>query len=108
MAAPDQAGPETEAEADPQPRVVELVNSLTSAFESGLASYQEWKDKQRRHNHYQQKPETSESARVVRCALSVSLDTSSHRIKAAYQVGFALIGSDFATGDGQTACPPFN
>ncbi len=82
-------------------RVDALVNGLASAFESGLDFYTKWKRKLERQNHYRRHDKSS-SATANKCAVSTSLDVSSHRIKATYQVGFALIGSDFAAGDGSS------
>jgi hypothetical protein len=79
-------------------RVDRLVDDLTSAFEAALGFYSEWKQKQERNNHYYRKAATT-SAKESKCTLSTSLDISSHRIKATYQVGFALIGPEFARGD---------
>jgi len=67
-------------------RVDALVNNLASLFESGLDFYTKWKKKLERQPR--------------KDAVSTSLDMSSHRIKATYQVGFAMIGPDFSAGDG--------
>ncbi|KAK1830113.1 hypothetical protein QBC39DRAFT_309595 [Podospora conica] len=66
-------------------RVDTLVNNLASLFESGLDFYTKWKKKLERQPR--------------KDAVSTSLDMSSHRIKATYQVGFAMIGPDFSAGD---------
>lgn len=81
-----------------------LVDDLTAAFEAALGFYSEWKQKQKqeRNNHYYRK-ETTTPAKESKCTLSTSLDISSHRIKATYQVGFALIGPEFARGDCKSA-----
>lgn len=81
-------------------RVDRLVDGLVSAFEAGLDFYTKWKQKQERVNHYQKHERTS-SATLRKCAVSTSLDISSHRIKATYQVGFALVGPEFSYGDGK-------
>ena len=67
-------------------RVDALVNNLASLFESGLEFYTQWKKKLERQPR--------------KDAVSTSLDMSSHRIKAAYQIGFAMIGTEFSAGDG--------
>jgi hypothetical protein len=67
-------------------RVDALVNNLASLFEAGLDFYTKWKKKLERQPR--------------KDAVSTSLDMSSHRIKATYQVGFAMIGPDFSAGDG--------
>ncbi|KAH8906162.1 hypothetical protein BR93DRAFT_732215 [Coniochaeta sp. PMI_546] len=79
-------------------RVDSLVDGLTSTFEAGLHFYTKWKQRQERENHYQRSPRKVSPA-VSKCTLSTSLDVSSHRIKSTYQVGFALIGPEFAIGD---------
>ncbi|OIW26043.1 hypothetical protein CONLIGDRAFT_717683 [Coniochaeta ligniaria NRRL 30616] len=79
-------------------RVSSLVDGLTSTFEAGLAFYTKWKQKQERENHYQRSPRKVSPA-DSKCALGTSLDLSTHRIKTTYQVGFALIGPEFAVGD---------
>lgn len=79
-------------------RVDSLVDGLASAFEAGLDFYAKWKKKQERVNHYR-KQDSKSSTTATKCALSTSLDISSHRIKATYQVGFALIGPEFSSGD---------
>ena len=86
-------------------RVVSLVDGLTSTFEAGLAFYTKWKAKQERENNYQRSPPKKSTA-VSKCSLITSLDISSHRVKATYQVGFALIGPEFATGDSKLSSPP--
>jgi hypothetical protein len=86
-------------------RVASLVDGLASAYEAGLDFYTKWKQKQERENHYH-RPARKSSAALSKCALSTSLDISSHRIKATYQVGFALIGPEFAVGDGKVSPPP--
>ncbi|KAK5657452.1 hypothetical protein OQA88_3024 [Cercophora sp. LCS_1] len=79
-------------------RVDVLVNDLASAFESGLEFYTRWKQKLEAQNHYRRHRDTS-SPSAAKDAVSTSLDLSSHRIRATYQVGFALIGPQFSTGD---------
>jgi len=79
-------------------RVDILVNGLTSAYESGLDFYLRWKRQLESQNHYRRHQGTSSTA--AKDAVSTSLDMSSHRIRATYQVGFALIGPDFSAGDG--------
>ncbi|KAB5578292.1 hypothetical protein GE09DRAFT_1183933 [Coniochaeta sp. 2T2.1] len=79
-------------------RVASLVDGLTSTFEAGLAFYTKWKQKQERENNYQRSP-LKKSPADTKCSLVTSLDISSHRIEATYQVGFALIGPEFAVGD---------
>lgn len=77
-----------------------LVNSLASAYESGLDFYLRWKRQLETQNHYRRHQGTSSTA--AKDAVSTSLDMSSHRIRATYQVGFALIGPDFSAGDGSS------
>lgn len=67
-------------------RVDALVTNIAALFESGLDFYTKWKKKLERQPR--------------KDAVSTSLDMSSHRIKATYQVGFAMIGPDFSAGDG--------
>ncbi|KAK3689893.1 hypothetical protein B0T22DRAFT_528658 [Podospora appendiculata] len=78
-----------------------LVNGLTSAFEAGLDFYMKWKQKLESQNHYQGRKEKASSATASKCAVSTSLEISSHRIRAAYQVGFAIIGAEFSSGDAE-------
>ncbi|KAK3346591.1 hypothetical protein B0T25DRAFT_461829 [Lasiosphaeria hispida] len=79
-------------------RVDALVDGLASAFESGLDFYTKWKKQLETQNHYR-RHDKSVSPSASKCAVSTSLDISSHRIKATYQVGFALIGPSYAVGD---------
>ncbi|KAK0625523.1 hypothetical protein B0T17DRAFT_508502 [Bombardia bombarda] len=79
------------------PSVDKLVDDLTSAFEASLDFYTKWKKKQESQNHYHRR-ENASSTVFTKCALSTSLDTSGHRIRATYQVGFAIIGPEFAAG----------
>ncbi|KAK3313126.1 hypothetical protein B0H66DRAFT_485346 [Apodospora peruviana] len=81
-------------------RVDQLVDDLTSSFEAGLEFYVKWKKKLESRNHYRRHDKTS-SATTSKCAVSTSLDISSHRIRATYQVGSAILGSDFTVGDAE-------
>lgn len=85
-------------------RVASLVDGLTSTFEAGLEYYTRWKQKQELENHYH-RPPPKVSPTASKCTVSASLDISSHRIKATYQVGFALIGPEFAVGDSGSISP---
>jgi hypothetical protein len=86
-------------------RVDALVNSLASVYESGLDFYLRWKRQLESQNHYR-RHEGSSPAAATQDAVSTSLDMSSHRIRATYQVGLALIGPDFSAGDGTPPrCP---
>lgn len=80
-------------------RVDALVNGLADAFESGLDFYTKWKKKLEIQNHYR-RTQGGSSPAASKDAVSTSLDMSSHRIRATYQVGFALIGPEFSAGDG--------
>ncbi|KAK1752955.1 hypothetical protein QBC47DRAFT_387433 [Echria macrotheca] len=79
-------------------RVDALVRDVASAFELGLDFYTKFKQKLESQNHYRRHKDTTPAA-ASKDALSTSLDLSSHRIRATYQVGFALIGPDFSAGD---------
>ncbi|KAK3376894.1 hypothetical protein B0T24DRAFT_232256 [Lasiosphaeria ovina] len=79
-------------------RVDALVDGLAEAFEAGLDFYMRWKKRVDNQNHYR-RPEKASPAATSKCAVSTSLDMSSHRIRATYQVGFALIGPEFSAGD---------
>ncbi|KAK4445527.1 hypothetical protein QBC34DRAFT_162832 [Podospora aff. communis PSN243] len=79
-------------------RVDALVNGLADAFESGLDFYTKWKKRLEHQNHYR-RTEGGSSPAASKDAVSTSLDMSSHRIRATYQVGFALIGPQFSAGD---------
>lgn len=86
-------------------RVDVLVNDLASAFESGLEFYTKWKQKLETLNHYRRHRDMS-SPSAAKDAVSTSLDLSCHRIRATYQVGFALIGPQFSAGDGGCSRTP--
>ncbi|KAK3385391.1 hypothetical protein B0H63DRAFT_449449 [Podospora didyma] len=79
-------------------RVDALVDGFAQAFEAGLDFYSQWKKRVESENHYQRK-ENAASIATTKDALSTSLDMSNHRIRATYQVGFALIGPDYSAGD---------
>ncbi|KAH8899162.1 hypothetical protein GQ53DRAFT_836245 [Thozetella sp. PMI_491] len=74
-----------------------LVRSLGAAFEAGLDSLARWDTRQHAGNHYHGRPASAPA--TVKCALSASYDVSSHRIRATYQVAFAIIGLEFAVGN---------
>ncbi|KAK0671499.1 hypothetical protein QBC41DRAFT_315453 [Cercophora samala] len=78
-------------------RVDGLVERLASALEAGLDFYNTWLQSQQASNGYR----TPARARPIKCAVSTSLDMSSYRIQSTYQIGFTLIGPDFAAGDDQ-------
>ncbi|KAK0712856.1 hypothetical protein B0T26DRAFT_650815 [Lasiosphaeria miniovina] len=86
-------------------RVDALVDGLAEAFEAGLDFYMRWKKRVDSQNHYR-RPEKASPAATSKCAVSTSLDMSSHRIRATYQVGFALIGPEFSAGDGSSSVFP--
>lgn len=79
-------------------RVDALVKGLAEAYESGLEFYIKWKKKLEDQNHYR-RTEGGASSAASKDAIGTSLDMSSQRIRATYQVGFALIGPDFSAGD---------
>ncbi|KAK4182985.1 hypothetical protein QBC35DRAFT_526383 [Podospora australis] len=82
-------------------RVDALVDSLASAFDTGLELYTTWKQRQETENHYHGHKRAA-STGPTKCAVSTSLDISSYRIRSTYQIGFTLIGPDFAAGDDLT------
>lgn len=79
-------------------RVSQLVEELASSFEEGLEFYVKWKKKLESRNHYRRNEKVASTA--SKCAVSTSLDVSSHRIRASYQIGSAIIGPEFSSGDG--------
>jgi len=79
-------------------RVDALIDRLTSAFESGLDFYGQWKAKLERQNTYQRRDKTSSAP--TKCAVTTSLELSLQRITETYYIGFILIGSEFSEGDG--------
>jgi hypothetical protein len=87
-------------------RVNVLVEGLASAFEAGLDFYTKWKQRLESQNHYRRHVKKTSSVVDSKCALSTSFDISSHRIRATYQVGFAMIGCDFSAGDGLSSLVP--
>lgn len=90
-------------------RVSQLAEDLASAFEEGLEYYVKWKKKLESRNHYRRNQKAASSASTSKCAVTTSLDISCHRIRATYQVGAAIIGPDFSSGDGSLSldCPFF-
>lgn len=87
-------------------RVDGLVERLASALEAGLDFYNTWLQRQQASNSYHTSTSTHRfhpaAARVrpIKCAVGTSLDMSSYRIQSTYQIGFTLIGPEFAAGDG--------
>ncbi|KAM7207913.1 hypothetical protein V8F20_001707 [Naviculisporaceae sp. PSN 640] len=80
-------------------RVSQLVEDLTSSFEEGLEFYVKWKRKLESRNHYRRNDKAASTLTPSKCAVSTSLDVSSHRIRASYQIGSAIIGPEFSSGD---------
>ena len=76
----------------------ELVDGLIASFETGLQFYSQWQRRRVKENHYR-KPGSASKSATNTSALGTSFNISS-RIKETYDVGFAIIGSDFAAGDG--------
>ncbi|KAK4641809.1 hypothetical protein QC761_504107 [Podospora bellae-mahoneyi] len=89
-------------------RVGGLVERLASAFEAGLDFYNTWLQRQQASNSHHTSTSTHRfhpaAARVrpIKCAVDTSLDMSSYRIQSTYQIGFTLIGPEFAAGDDRT------
>ncbi|EPE06696.1 hypothetical protein F503_03123 [Ophiostoma piceae UAMH 11346] len=77
----------------------ELVEDLTTAFETASHLYRQWKSRRERSNHYR-KPGTTALKTLVaaNCALTTSLNLGT-RIKEAYSVGAAILGHPFVQGD---------
>ncbi|KAJ9150449.1 hypothetical protein NKR23_g3847 [Pleurostoma richardsiae] len=79
--------------------VAGYVDALISDFDSGLLSYARWKKRKESENHYCKQSASPGQAGVTYCALSTSLRVSGPKIQETYELGSAILGPNFSTGD---------
>lgn len=76
--------------------VVGLVTALVETFSDGHDDYSSWKRKRASGNHYH-----GRGSALPPCALATLLSISGSQIKETYDQAVAILGNDFATGDGE-------
>jgi len=81
------------------PTAEELVGDLMASLETSLQFYSQWQRRRVKENHYR-KPGSASKPATNTSALGTSFNLAS-RIKETFEVGSAIIGSDFAAGDGE-------
>ena len=80
--------------------VVGLVTALVQTYNEGLDLYTRWKRARSQQNHYHRVAATQRS--VPACALGTSLAVAGPQIKETYDIAFAIVGTEFSTGDGES------
>jgi hypothetical protein len=86
---------------EPPTTVIGLVTALVQTYAGGLDLYTQWKRRRAQQNHYRRQRGNA----VPTCALSTSLGVSGPQIKETYDIAFAIVGSEFSTGDGEPTQP---
>jgi hypothetical protein len=81
-------------------RIDALVDDLVAHFETGLQFYTQWQRRRVKENHYRRSGITPRAAAAGTSALATSFTIGS-RIKESYEIGYAILGADFAAGDGE-------
>ena len=77
----------------------ELIEDLTTAFETASHLYSQWKSRRERSNHYRKPAATArKTPATANCALTTSLHLGA-RIQESYSVGVAILGRPFVQGD---------